>query len=80
LKGNAIGNDGLFSLCQVLPLNESLVSLNLEKNQITGRGVHYFSKILEKKHKISLKKLILSKNDLSGKEGIHLVKLICENT
>jgi hypothetical protein len=54
--------------------------LNLEKNQITGRGVHYMSKIIEKKHKISLKKLILSKNDLSGKEGIHLLKMICENT
>ena len=61
-------------------MNETLVSLNIEKNQITGRGVHYFSKIIEKKHKISLKKLVLSKNDLSGKEGIQLLKMICENT
>ncbi len=61
-------------------MNETLVSLNIEKNQITGRGVHYFSKIIEKKHKISLKKLVLAKNDLSGKEGIQLLKMICQNT
>eukprot|EP00347_Sterkiella_histriomuscorum_P009690 403340252 len=67
LKGNGIGNKGFMALCKVLKTNKTVISINAEKNQISSVGLEKLSKIIRKNHdKISLKELIVSKNELGN--------------
>lgn len=47
LKGVQIGSDGFIALCSILPFNKTLIGMNVEKNQITPRGVEYLNSLIE---------------------------------
>ena len=46
LKGNSIGNNGFKALSDMLPMNDTLLSLNVERNQITGPAIAYLTKVI----------------------------------
>lgn len=67
ISGNNVGNRGFRNICEVLPFNATLRSLNVAKNQIDGTGIASFCKVIEKHENIvTVERLVLSNNALGN--------------
>ena len=67
LKGNSIGDGGFRELCKVLPKNQTLLSINIEKNQITSKGIEYLNKVIRGSDQpLKIREIIISKNDIGN--------------